>query len=71
VAVDRTWRSADRRYLVDQVVEEPGVQYRVWDAEGAPIADASGLADLRRLLDGLGVDQDRLEAVPPEDPWCE
>jgi hypothetical protein len=71
VAVDRTWRSADRQFLVDQVVEEPGVQYRVWDAEGAPIADAAGLDELRRLLDGLGVDQDRLEPVPPEDPWCE
>jgi hypothetical protein len=31
MAVDRTWRSADRRWLVDQVVDEPGVAYRVWD----------------------------------------
>jgi hypothetical protein len=71
VAVDRTWRSADRRYLVDQVVEEPGVEFRVWDAEGAPLAEVAGADQLRAVLGELGVDQDGLESVPPEDPWCE
>jgi hypothetical protein len=71
VAVDRTWRSADRRYFVDQVLEEPGVEFRVWDAEGAPLAAVAGPDQLRAVLVELGVDQDGLEPVPPEDPWCE
>jgi hypothetical protein len=71
VVVDRTWHSVDRRWLVDQVVDEPGVEYRVWDAEGAPIAEVSGPGELRRLLDRLGVDSDGLQQVPTEDPWCE
>ena len=71
MAVDRTWRSVDRRYLVDQIVDEPGVQYRVWDAEGAPIGETAGPAELARVLAGLGVDQDQLQRVPTDDPWCE
>ena len=71
VAVDRTWRSVDRRYLVDQVVDEPGVQYRVWDAEGAPVAEAARPEELWRLLDRLGVDSDALQEVPTDDAWCE
>lgn len=71
MAVDRTWRSVDRRFLVDQVVDEPGVQYRVWDAEGAPVAEVARPEDLRRLLDGFGVDSDTLQEVPTDDPWCE
>jgi hypothetical protein len=71
MAVDRTWRSPDRRWLVDQVVEEPGVEYRVWDAEGLPAGEAATYADLRRLVDVLGIGLDTLERVPTEDPWCE
>lgn len=71
MVVDRTWRSADRRYLVDEVVEEPGVAYRIWDAEGLPLAEARSPDELGRLLAALDVDQNRLEQVPTEDPWCE
>jgi hypothetical protein len=71
MAVDRSWRSADRRYLLDQVVDEPGIGYRVWDAEGAPVGEAAGPVELRRLLAGLGVDPDRMISVPVDDPWCE
>jgi hypothetical protein len=71
VAVDRTWRSADRRFLIDEVVEEPGVAYRLWDAEGLPLADISGPGELGRILAEYGVDQYRLEEVPVDDPWCE
>ena len=71
VAVDRTWRSADRLRLVDEVVDEPDVAYRVWDAEGAPVAEAAGPNELRRLLAGLGVDENQLMPVPVDDPWCE
>jgi hypothetical protein len=71
MAVDRTWRSPDRRWLVDQVVDEPGVAYRVWDAEGAPVGTAGNAAELRWLLDALGTNVDTLEQVPVADPWCE
>jgi hypothetical protein len=71
VAVDRTWRSPDRRWLVDEVVDEPGVAYRLWDAEGAPVGAAANPAELRWLLDALGVDSETLEQVPVADPWCE
>ena len=71
VAVDRAWRSADRRWLVDEIVDEPGVQFRLWDAQGAPVADAAGPAQLHQLLERLGIDQDGLQQVPVTDPWCE
>ncbi len=71
MAVDRSWRSADRRYLIDQVVDEPGVEYRVWDAEGVPVGEAAGPAQLRPLLAALGVDPDRIISVSIDDPWCE
>jgi hypothetical protein len=61
----------DRRYLVDQVVDEPGVAYRVWDAEGLPLGEASGPEELAEMLAGLGVGVDQLVEVPVDDPWCE
>lgn len=71
VVVDRTWRSVDRQWLMDQVVDELGVDYRLWDADGAPVAEASGPDELRRLLDQLGMDSDALQQVPTGDPWCD
>jgi DNA-directed RNA polymerase subunit H (RpoH/RPB5) len=56
---------------VDQVVEEPDVQFRIWDAEGAPVDTAADLPELRRVLDRLGVDPDELQQIPATDPWCE
>jgi hypothetical protein len=41
MAVDTSWRSLDGRWLVDLVVDEPGVVARVWD-EGA-FAEEAGL----------------------------
>jgi hypothetical protein len=71
MVVDRTWRSRDRRWLVDEVVDEPGVRYRVWEAVGAPVAGAVDDDELRRLLDDLDVNPDELQQVPITDPWCE
>ena len=64
-------RSPDRRWLVGEVVDEPGVRYRVWDAEGAPVAEAGDDDQLRGLLDDLDVNPDELHQVPTTDPWCE
>ena len=69
--MDRTWRSADRRWLVDEVVDEPGVTDRVWDAEGAPAATAANPAEPRWLLDALGMDPDELQQVLASDRLCE
>jgi hypothetical protein len=71
VAVDRTWRSPDRALLVDQVVDEPGVQYRLWDSEGLPIGEARSPGELERLLASFGTPGGQLEEVPVDDPWCE
>ena len=71
VTVDRSWRSPDRRWLIDEIVDEPGVQFRIWDSEGAPVGDAANQAELQRVLDRLGVDPDDLQQVPVTDPWCE
>jgi hypothetical protein len=61
----------DRRWLADQVMEEAGIQFRVWDAAGTPVDTAADLAELRRVLDRLGVDPDDLRQAPVTDPWCE
>ena len=37
----------------------------------APVGAAANPAELRWLLDALGVDSDALEQVPISDPWCE
>ena len=68
MAVDRSCRTPDRQWLVDQVVDEPGVAYRMWDAEGAPIAEVGGPDEPGRLLGGPGVDPQDLMQVPTEDP---
>ncbi len=70
MAVDRTWRTPDRRWLVDQVVDESGVQYRVWEAEGAPAGALADYAALGRLLAAYGITPDQLVQVLTEDPWC-
>jgi hypothetical protein len=71
MVVDRTWRSPDRRWLVDEIIDEPGVRYRLWDTEGAPVGEAVDDDHLRRLLDDLEVNPDELQQVPTTDPWCE
>src|SRR5215475_12776333 len=65
MVVDRTWRSPDRRWLVDEVVDEPGLRYRVWDAEGAPVAEAVDDEQLHRVLDDLDVNPDELHRYQP------
>jgi hypothetical protein len=71
MAVQRSWRSTNRQWLIDEIVDEPGIRYRVWDAEGVPLAAVSDRDQLSALLAGLGVDLDQFHAVPVDDPWCE
>jgi hypothetical protein len=60
MAVDRSWRSPEGRWVVDQVVDEPGVEYRLWD-EGMLAAEVASPEELRRLLALVNVDPGRLE----------
>jgi hypothetical protein len=54
---------------VDEVVDEPGVTYRVCGTpKGAPVALAGNPTELGGLLDALGVDPDTLQELPTTDP---
>ena len=59
MAVDRSWRSPEGRWIVEQVVDEPGVEYRLWD-EGVLAAEVASPEELIRLLALVGVDPQRL-----------
>jgi hypothetical protein len=63
MAVDRCWRSRDRRWLVDQVVDELGVEYRVWDAEAPRSVPPPTLLAAR-------VPRRRPGHPAPGTPWC-
>jgi hypothetical protein len=48
VAVVQSWRTPDARWLVDRVIDEPGIGYRIYTAEdleghrwmfGQPLSD--------------------------------
>jgi hypothetical protein len=54
---------------VDQVVDEPGVEYRLWD-EGVLAAEVASPEDLHRLLALVNVDPNKLHRING-DPWCE
>jgi hypothetical protein len=61
MAVRQSWRSPGRRWLFDQVVDEPGVVYRVWD-EGVLAVECPAQADLDAYLRGVRIDA--AELVP-------
>jgi len=70
MAVDRSWRTPDNRWLVDEVVDEPGVGYRFWhDGEfaGEVANDQAALLDWLATHD---IDVARLEPASG-DPFCE
>src|SRR5690242_11905548 len=69
MAVDRSWRSPEGRWIVDQVVDEPGVEYRLWD-EGVLAAEVASPEDLHRLLALVNLDPNKLHRING-DPWCE
>ena len=41
------------------------VQFRLWDSQGAPVANVTDLAEPRHLLEWLGIDQDSTLWAPP------
>jgi hypothetical protein len=72
MAVDGTWRTSDGRWLVDRVVDEPGVGFRIWFDEELVGKLASDVAALRQWLAAQQVDIDELVQLDPEDdPYCE
>jgi hypothetical protein len=70
MAVDRSWQSRDGKWLVDQVVREPGVSFRVWD-NGELVAELGDWATLERWLRGAGVDWANMLPADDEDRFCE
>jgi hypothetical protein len=72
VAVDGSWRTPDTRWLVDRVIGEPGVGYRIW-YEGELVGEMSGdPAALRDWLTALHIDVAQLVGLAEgEDPFCE
>jgi hypothetical protein len=72
VAVEASWRTPDARWLVDRVVDEPGVGYRIW-CEGELVGEVAGdPAALSGWLAARDVDVTQLVALATgEDPFCE
>src|SRR5439155_19300862 len=73
MGVQRSWRSPDTVWIVDRVVDEPTVTYRIW-RDGEPAGDVDGdLVALDGWLAAYRVDVGRL--IPPADgdgdPFCE
>jgi hypothetical protein len=69
MAVDRSWRSPEGRWIVDQVVDEPGVEYRLWD-EGVLAAEVAAPEELEKLLALVDVDPRKLRPITGG-PWTE
>lgn len=72
MAVDASWCTPDGTWLVDSIVDEPGVRYRIW-YEGELAGEVSGrLTELDAWLADHGVEVSELVAVPDGwDPFCE
>jgi hypothetical protein len=63
MAVDRSWRSPEGRWVVDEVVDEPGVEYRLWD-QGVLAAEVASPEELSHLLAEVNVDPQKLLVEP-------
>ena len=69
--MDRSWRTPDTRWLVDRVVDEPGVGYRIWH-DGELVGEVASDPALRDWLAARHVDVTQLVALAAdEDPFCE
>jgi hypothetical protein len=72
VAVVQSWRTPDARWLVDRVIDEPGIGYRIW-YQGTPVGDLpDDPGTLRGWLAARHVEVAELVALPAdEDPFGE
>jgi hypothetical protein len=70
---DQSWRTQDGRWLVDRVVGEPGVGYRLWDeGELAGERPPGTLTDMTLWLRAIGLRPDELVPLDEvSDEWCE
>ena len=71
LAVVKSWRTSDTRWLVDRVIDEPGISYRIW-YQGTHVGELDDPGALRAWLAARHVDLAELIALPAdEDPFCE
>jgi hypothetical protein len=70
---DQSWRTRDGRWLIDRVVGEPGVRYRLWDSgELGGERPPGTLTDMTLWLRAIGLRPDELEPLDEvSDEWCE
>jgi len=52
MVVNRTWRSPEGRWVVDEVANQSGVEYWLWD-EGVLVAEVASPEELDRLLNSV------------------
>lgn len=63
MAVERSWRSPEGRWVVDEVIDEPGVEYRLWD-QGVLAAEVASPEELSHVLALVNVDPRKLVVEP-------
>ncbi len=68
----RSWRTPDGLYIIDRVMDEPGVAYRIW-REGELAGEIhDDLAALYRWLAARRVNLGHLVPLSEDDdPFCE
>ncbi|HEV8558136.1 MAG TPA: hypothetical protein VGR06_17315 [Actinophytocola sp.] len=71
MAVVKSWRTRDARWLVDRVIDEPGIRYRIW-YEGTRVGELpDDPGALCAWLAARHVDVAELALPADEDPLCE
>jgi hypothetical protein len=71
MVVDRSWRTPDSRWLVDEVVDEPGLGYRVWCDGELATEIGRDQAELHEWLAAHHIDAEQLQPATDTDPFCE
>lgn len=71
MAVDRSWQTPDRNWLIDEIVDEPGVGYRIWHEGEFAGQVAREPTALRDWLAERQIDIGQLLPAADDDPYCE